>query len=115
MRDDRLLPLSNPQTMAKKVTENDNKDAIGTPDTPVEKTERQVPDPETKKPEDDLSAPKTGKKPEPKIPEHADRILRTFSNYPELYIDFQGGTFTVDTPPAFRSNATLYINPYHKS
>lgn len=48
------------------------------------------------------------------VPAQADRILKTFPRYPELYIDFQGGVYTVDTPPAFRSNATLYKNPYHK-
>ena len=49
------------------------------------------------------------------IPDFADRILRTLTGYTELYIDPQGGTFTVDSPPALRTGATRYTNPYHKS
>ena len=48
------------------------------------------------------------------IPDHADRILRTLTGYAELYIDPQGGTFTVDSPPALRAAATRYTNPYYK-
>lgn len=104
--------------MAKKVIENENKDVLGTHDIPPEKIE-QVSVPEPQKPDEKVPEPKTEKKPKAEtpgqeIPEYADRILRAFSNYPELYIDFQGGTFTVDTPPIFRSDATLYTNPYHK-
>ncbi len=48
------------------------------------------------------------------IPDHADRILRTLTGYAELYIDPQGGTFTVDSPPALRAAATRYTNPHYK-
>jgi hypothetical protein len=53
-------------------------------------------------------------KPSSVIPEHIDRILRTNSAYAELWIDLQGGTYTVNTSPALRGTATLYTNPYHK-
>lgn len=49
------------------------------------------------------------------IPDYADRILHVYRQYRELYIDPSGGTYTCDTPPAFRSNTTLYRNPYYKS
>ena len=56
---------------------------------------------------------KSGKTPVP-IPEFEDKILKTFHNYPELYIDQYGGTYTVDSPPAFYGTATRYTNPYFK-
>lgn len=73
--------------------------------------------PQKPKTDEEIPAPGPEKKPKEEkspqqIPKHAEHILKTFSNYPELYIDFQGGTFTANTPPAFRSNATLYTNPY---
>lgn len=104
--------------MAKKITDNES-GVIETHDLPPEKVEETTPATDPPKVEEEQPAPKVEKEPkvekiEQEIPEHADRILKSFANYPELYIDFQGGTFTVDTPPAFRSNATLYTNPYHK-
>lgn len=94
--------------MAKKVAEKDiSKSGSGDKEDSVPVAEKNT---EITAPE--ISSPAPG--PGPDIPVQADRILRTFSRYPELYIDFQGGTYTVDTPPAFRSNATLYKNPYHK-
>lgn len=90
--------------MAKKVIQNDNMEEVATRNASraPEKTD-EIP-----------SAPKVESQPTREIPAQADRILRAFPNYPELYIDFQGGTYTVDTPPVFLSNATLYKNPYHK-
>lgn len=90
--------------MAKKVIQNDNMEEVATRNAP----------PAPEKTDDIPSAPKAVSQPARDIPAHADRILRAFPNYPELYIDFQGGTYTVDTPPVFLSNATLYKNPYHK-
>lgn len=91
--------------MAKKIIENDDSKVVGARDIPAEKIGK---------------APETEKKlkeqtPEQEIPEYADRILKAFSHYPQLYIDTQGGTFTVDTPAVFRSKATLYTNPHHKT
>ena len=96
--------------MAKKITDTTS-DTTRTHDLPAET-------PHNPKPDEQAPAPGPEKKakeqtPPQQIPEHAERILKTFSNYPELYIDFQGGTYTVNTPPAFRSNATLYTNPYY--
>lgn len=47
-------------------------------------------------------------------PDYADRLLKVFPAYAQLYIDRLGSTYTADTPPAFRTDATLYTNPYHK-
>lgn len=106
--------------MAKKITDTESS-AVETHDTAPEQIEQPAQADETPKADEEAPAPKAEKKQktepagqvEQDIPEYADRILRSFTNYPQLYIDFQGGTFTVDTPPAFRSNATLYTNPYY--
>lgn len=92
--------------MAKKVIHNHNREVVAIRDTdpaPVPDQQAEV-----------TAAPSAGTPPAREFPEYIDRILRAFPNYPELYIDFQGGTYTVDTPPVFRSNATLYKNPHHK-
>lgn len=47
-------------------------------------------------------------------PDYADRLLKIFPAYEQLYIDRLGSTYTADTPPVFRTDATLYTNPYHK-
>lgn len=96
--------------MAKKITDTQS-DAGQTHDLPAETPQRPKPDEQTPAPGPEKKAKE--QTPPQQIPEHAEHILKTFSNYPELYIDFQGGTFTVNTPPAFRSNATLYTNPYY--
>jgi hypothetical protein len=92
-----------------------------TPDIQPENTEQPAPVPEPPKeaPAAPEPAPETEKQQQEKasvqaIPDHADRILKTFSTYPELYIDAQGGTYTVDSPPVFHTSATLYTNPYYK-
>jgi hypothetical protein len=87
--------------------------------TPVKTEGPEIPMAGTEAPTPEVPAPKTGKKPEAEkpagtIPEHIDRILKVNSTYAQLYIDPHGGTFTVNTPPAFRSTATLYTNPYYK-
>lgn len=106
--------------MAKKITDNES-NAVRPHVLPAETTGQPAKAaPTTETPESDEKIPAPGPEKKPKeerpsqeIPKHAEHILKTYSNYPELYIDFQGGTFTVDTPPAFRSNATLYTNPYY--
>lgn len=103
--------------MAKKIIDNDN--PISEAQVPVPETETALSEKEPKEmvetPEPKAEAKET-KKPRVEMvtPDYADRLLKAYSNYPELYVDAQGGTFTVDTPPAFRSNATLYQNPYYK-
>lgn len=47
-------------------------------------------------------------------PDYADRLLKIFPAYEQLYIDRLGSTYTADAPPVFRTDATLYTNPYHK-
>lgn len=47
-------------------------------------------------------------------PDYADRLLKIFPAYGQLYIDRLGSTYTADAPPVFRTDATLYTNPYHK-
>lgn len=47
-------------------------------------------------------------------PDYADRLLKVFPAYGQLYIDRLGSTYTADAPPVFRTDATLYTNPYHK-
>lgn len=48
------------------------------------------------------------------LPDYAKKVLKTFSNMPELYISAKGGVFTKDTKPAIRGAAILYKNPYYK-
>ncbi len=96
--------------MAKKINDTTS-DTTRTHDLPAEPP--QNPNPDEQMPASGPEKKAKGETPPQQIPEHAGQILKTFSNYPELYIDSQGGTFTVNTPPAFRSNATLYTNPYY--
>lgn len=102
--------------MAKKITDNES-NAVRPHVLPAETTGQpattETPESDEKMPAPVLEKKPTEEKPSQEIPLHAERILKTYSNYQELYIDFQGGAFTVDTPPAFRSNATLYTNPYY--
>ena len=98
--------------MAKKISDTDNPaaDQVTRPDEPIEvETTVQGELPKTtqiKKPKAETGTTE--------IPLYIDKILRAYPDYVELYIDSAGGTFTADTPPTFRSNATLYRNPYHK-
>lgn len=103
--------------MAKKITDTENITGVST-GLPPESTEQ--PAGATETPESGKETPETAvekkaktEKAAQEIPEHANRILKSFPGYRELYIDFQGGTYTTDTPPSFRSNATLYVNPYY--
>lgn len=104
--------------MAKKITDTEGI-AEKASDLPADTVERSADTAEIPKSEDKVPVVKTEEKSIPKkveqeIPEHAHRILKSFSGYRELYIDLHGGTFTVDTPPSFRTNATLYTNPYYR-
>ena len=106
--------------MAKKIT-NTEIEAVEHPDLQPENPEQPAPVPEQPQeiPETPEPAPEPKKKAETKesaqaIPEYADRILKRLTSYSELYIDPQGGTFTVDSPLAFHRTATLYSNPYYK-
>ena len=47
--------------------------------------------------------------------EYTMNILRTFPTYQSIYIDNQGGFYTLDTPEGIRGKAVLYKNPYYKS
>jgi hypothetical protein len=55
-----------------------------------------------------------GTQPSAPTPDYADRLLKIYPAYGQLYIDRLGGTYTADAPPVFRTNTTLYTNPYHK-
>ena len=46
------------------------------------------------------------------IPAAADRILKIYPSYPELYIGSKGEVYTADTKPHIRGGAILYKNPY---
>jgi hypothetical protein len=123
--------------MAKKITPNEGEaiedtgsqsqtveQPVPAPEVPQEQGQgeespaQQVPAPAPAPEPTPVPEPKREKSPEPQesaaIPDYADRILKTFPAYPELYIDPQGGIYTTATPPAYRTNATLYTNPYHK-
>lgn len=106
--------------MAKKITDTEAQvaepqpEVVPTPEPEV-KTEEVPAATEPEKPQTKEPKKTQVEKAETEIPEHANKILKAFPNYSQLYIDFSGGTFTVDTPLAFRSNATLYTNPYFKS
>ncbi len=106
--------------MAKKITDNEG-GAVENPDLQPENPDQPTPAPEPSQetPATPVPEPEPKKKADKKetaqvIPDYADRILRTLTSYPELYIDQHGGTFTVDSPPAFHSTATRYTNPYFK-
>lgn len=61
--------------------------------------------------------PETGEEAESenKTPDYAEQLLEVFDQYPKLYIDRQGSTYTEDTPAPIRADAALYDNPYHKA
>lgn len=48
------------------------------------------------------------------IPEMADKLLKVFDDYQELYIDTKGGVYTKDSQPNIREGAILYQNPHYK-
>jgi len=114
--------------MAKKITDTENplpeahNNTTAQPElarepaseTPKQQAHETLPATESPKPQTKEVKKAAPERPSTDIPDYADKILRTFPNYAQLYIDFSGGTFTVDTPPAFRSTATLYHNPYYK-
>ena len=56
-----------------------------------------------------------GTESENKTPDYADRLLEVFDQYPKLYIDRLGSTYTEDTPAPIRADAALYNNPYHNA
>lgn len=47
------------------------------------------------------------------IPPYADAILKTFMNYPELYVSPKGCVFTSNSKPCRAAGAILYKNPYY--
>lgn len=48
------------------------------------------------------------------IPTWIDKILKSFKNFDELYINKNGGVFTKGSPKNLVASATLYKNPYYK-
>ena len=48
------------------------------------------------------------------IDSHADKILKSFANYEELYIDSKGGVYENDQQLNIPDNAILYKNKYFK-
>lgn len=49
------------------------------------------------------------------IDESILKVLKTFPEYKELYVDAKGGAFTPATPKSALGNAVLYQNPYFKN
>lgn len=43
------------------------------------------------------------------------RVLKTYPEYKELYVDSNGGAFTPATPKSVLGKAVLYQNPYFKT
>ena len=52
---------------------------------------------------------------EKEIPEYVDNLLKTFSNYDELYVNSKCGVYTKDTPKSLIGDSKLYKNPYFKN
>jgi len=52
---------------------------------------------------------------EKELPDYAKRVLKIFSDQPELYITTKGGAFPPTAKPSERGSAILYKNPYYKS
>ena len=75
--------------------------------TPVAEPEVEVKESDSAKNEKTESKATNGE-----IPKFADRLLRLFSNYEELYVSESGSVYTPDTKPAIRGNSILYKNPY---
>jgi hypothetical protein len=48
------------------------------------------------------------------IPAFVDEILKSHTDYSELYIDSLGGIYAPGTPEPVRGKAKLYKNKYHK-
>lgn len=46
---------------------------------------------------------------------HVLALLQRFPGYEKLYIDADGGMYTVGTAAVVRKDAVLYRNPYYKS
>ena len=66
--------------------------------------------PEDKAPE----KPKKAKDTKEEIPAFVDEILKSHTDYSELYIDSLGGIYAPGTPEPVRGKAKLYKNKYHK-
>ncbi len=49
------------------------------------------------------------------IPDNVKGILKSFNNYPELYVSAMGRVFSTDAKPSLRGNAILYKNPFYNS
>ena len=72
-------------------------------DTPEQKPETELP-PEEGPQEPPAQEPDT----------FVRNVLQAFPAQKSLWVDRHGGAFTADTPPAIRSNAVLYKNPFYK-
>lgn len=127
---------NNQTTMARKKTQEEINQSKA--ETPVEEPETKVADVEeaaenevietVKKELDEVATYKTNSvdNPEPskksveepkkvEIPDYADRLLKMYSDCPEIYVAPSGSVFTPDTKPAIRGNAILYKNPYYNN
>lgn len=49
------------------------------------------------------------------IPANVQRILKVFSDKPELYVGDNGRVFSPEAKPSLRGNAILYKNPFYNS
>ena len=58
--------------------------------------------------------PKKAKDSKDEIPAFVDEILKSHTDYSELYIDSLGGIYAPGTPEPVRGKAKLYKNKYHK-
>lgn len=54
-------------------------------------------------------------KEETTIPEQDMKLLKLFSNYPELYITSTGGVYTANTKLEDKKKAILYKNPFYNN
>ena len=75
-----------------------------------EQEEKKVSQAEDKAPE----KPKKAKDTQEEIPAFVDEILKSHTDYSELYIDSLGGIYAPGTPEPVRGKAKLYKNKYHK-
>ena len=75
-----------------------------------EQEEKKVSQAEDKAPE----KPKKANDTKEEIPAFVDEILKSHTDYSELYIDSLGGIYAPGTPEPVRGKAKLYKNKYHK-
>ena len=99
-------------------TQNDNAPEVENTQEEATKDKEEIKAPETTEVEKKGSAPASKKeekaKPDAEEEGRVDKILQMYPQYAELYIDSNGGVYTVNTPDTVRGKAKLYKNKYHK-